>query len=235
VGISNLGPIIKTAINTYGPTITKTEVSLDDVQVSLFSGEAKLENFVLGNPEGFTSPQAMKVNSILVNVNEKTLAKNTIIIDSIEIVSPVITYEKKRRSDNFKAILNNVNGAVKEDKPQKVQAEKKEAGKKILIRSFVLKDGKVNLVMPGLRGKRVTARLPDIRLKNVGEEKGGASPAEAAQEIVAALYERIASPSVAGSLNKGLGTLGSTLEAAKDGAQRELGGVTDKVKGLFGK
>jgi len=38
VGISNIGPIIKKAVNTYGPDITKTAVRLGDVDVSVFSG-----------------------------------------------------------------------------------------------------------------------------------------------------------------------------------------------------
>ena len=33
VGLSNLGPIIKKAINTYGPKITKTELHVADVGV----------------------------------------------------------------------------------------------------------------------------------------------------------------------------------------------------------
>ena len=42
VGVSNLGPLIKNAVNTYGPKITKTEMRLADVGISIFSGEAKL-------------------------------------------------------------------------------------------------------------------------------------------------------------------------------------------------
>jgi len=38
-GLSNLGPIIKRAVNSYGPEITKTELHVDDVGVSIFSGE----------------------------------------------------------------------------------------------------------------------------------------------------------------------------------------------------
>lgn len=37
-GLKNLGPLIKNAINKYGPPITKTEVRLGGVSVSLFSG-----------------------------------------------------------------------------------------------------------------------------------------------------------------------------------------------------
>jgi uncharacterized protein involved in outer membrane biogenesis len=108
VGLSKLGPIIKTAINTYGPRITKTEVRVGDVGISIFSGEAKLKDFFLGNPKGFRSAQAMRVGSIFVGVNEKSLAGDTIIIEKIEVVRPDITYEKSGGGDNFNAILSNV-------------------------------------------------------------------------------------------------------------------------------
>ena len=33
LGVSNLGPMIKSAVNTFGPEITKTEVKLGDVGI----------------------------------------------------------------------------------------------------------------------------------------------------------------------------------------------------------
>ena len=58
VAMTGLGPVIKKAVNTYGPKMTKTEVKLDDVSVSLFSAEARLNGFLLGNPKGFRTPRA---------------------------------------------------------------------------------------------------------------------------------------------------------------------------------
>ncbi|HDZ23629.1 MAG TPA: hypothetical protein ENH70_03725, partial [Desulfobacteraceae bacterium] len=57
---TNIGPMIRKAVNTYGPGITKTDVRLGDVDVSLFSGKAKLKQLFLGNPQNFKSPYAMK-------------------------------------------------------------------------------------------------------------------------------------------------------------------------------
>jgi len=245
VGISNLGPIIKKTVNTYGPEITKTEVRLGDVGISILSGEAKLKDFLLGNPKGFKSPQAMSVGSVFVDVDEGSLASDTIVIDKIEVVRPEITYEKVRGTDNFKSILNNVTRTVSTDKASAKGTEEGD-GKKVLIRNFIVRDGKVNLAMSMLGGKSVSASLPDIHLKDIGKEKGGASPAEAFKEIFAAFYENITSPAVTNSLNEGLKAMGKTIESAGDeakkqletvgeGAKKELGGVTDKMKGLFGK
>jgi hypothetical protein len=129
IGVSNLGPMIKSAVNTYGPEMTKTE--------------------------GFKSPQAMSVLSIHLDV-------------------------------------------------------------------------------------------PDIHLKNMGQKKGGASPAEAFKEIFAALFAKITSPAVTDVLNKGLKKLTADtqamtqeakkqLEDAGQSAKEQVKSTTDKLKGIFGK
>jgi hypothetical protein len=179
-------------------------------------------------------------------VDESSITGETIIIDKIEVVGPQITYEKARGTDNFKSILNNIEEAVGTGERSKKQAEKEGESKKILIRDFSVKDGKVNLVTSILGGKSISVPLPDIHLKNVGKKEGGVSPAEAFKEVFAALYGEITSPAVADALNRGLKAIGSGietvgkdakkgLEEAGDGAKKGIEGAADKVKGLFGK
>jgi uncharacterized protein involved in outer membrane biogenesis len=247
LGLSNLGPIIKTAVNTYGPNITKTEVRVGDVDISIFSAEAKLKDFFLGNPKGFKSPEAMKVGSIYANVDEKSLTGDTIVIDKIEVIRPNITYEKVRGTDNFQAILNNVKGSSKEAKTSKKESAKEGEGKKLIIKNFIVKEGKVNLaVSVGGTERTVTASLPDIHLKDLGGEKGGATPEEVFEEVFASLHKQITSPAVTDLLNKELKALGTNLdvlggaatkqlESIKAGEKESTKSATDKLKGLFGK
>jgi hypothetical protein len=108
----------------------------------------------------------------------------------------------------------------------------------------------VNLAvaMPGgvLGDQEVKADLPDIHLKDIGKKKGGASAAEVAKEVFAALYGKITSPNVMGALDDQLKKLGGAgmaeiekaTKGAADiasGAAKETEGVGDKVKGLFQK
>ena len=99
----------------------------------------------------------------------------------------------------------------------------------------------------GVLGEQeIKADLPDIHLKDIGKKKGGASAAEVAEEIFAALYGKIQSPMVMGALDDQLKKLGGAGiaeigKAAKgaagiaEGAGKETEGVADKVKGLFKK
>jgi len=249
LGLSNLGPIIKTAVNTKGPDMTRTQVALSDVEVGLFSAEATLKGLLLGNPKGFTSPQAMKVDTIHVNLDETSLTSDTIVIDSIEVVRPDITYERRGGTDNFQTILANVRQSIgskaSPEEPESTSGRgsaPEDKGKKLLIRNFIVKDGKVNLAMAFLGGKPIGASLPDIHLKDIGKEEGGASAAEALKQVLAALYKEITSPSVTKVFSNGLKEVGSSLgsigsEAKKAGkdAVKDLGDVGEKLKGLFGK
>ena len=249
LAVSNLGPIIKSAVNTYGPEITKTQVRLGDVDISLFSARAELKDFLLGNPKGFKSPQAMKVRSIYANVDKKSLAGNTIVIDRIEVVGPDITYEKESGTDNFQTILNNVKKSVDKGTPSEegtAKSEKQEGGKKLLIRDFIVREGKVNLaVSTPLGEKTVSASLPDIHLKDLGKKGGGASPGKIFEEVIASLHEKITSPVVTDMLNKELKAMGTSLEAVsgtakkqletlKAGGQKGVGPIGEKLKGLLG-
>ncbi|MEJ2656110.1 MAG: hypothetical protein P8012_02810 [Desulfobacterales bacterium] len=245
---SNLGPIIKHAVNSYGPKITKTELHVADVSVSIFSGEAKIKKFFLGNPAGFKTPSAMQVGSLSVNVDEKSLPKNTIIINRVEVINPEITYEKKGKINNLDTILNNITKTSESEKSSKQESKKEGAGKKLIIRDFIVKGGKVNLALSvyGLGKKEISAPLPEIHLTNIGEKKNGLLPAEAFKEVFAALYGKIKSPAVTDALNKQLSSLGVNLNSLGEGAIKKLGGTTGKaeegisevgkkIKGIFGK
>lgn len=246
-GLSNLGPIIKHAVNSYGPKITKTELHVEDVGVSIFSAEAQIKQFFLGNPAGFKTPSAMKVSSVLVNIDEKSLSGNTIVVDRIEVITPEITYEKIGKNDNFNTILKNITKTSDAEKPSKQEPEKEGAGKKLIIRNFIVKQGKVNLDLSvyGMGDKQVSVPLPDIHLKDIGKKKNGASPAEAFKEVFAALYGTITSPAVTDVLNKQLTSIGVNLDSLGEDAIKKLGdtmgkeeGLNDigkKVKGMFGK
>ena len=244
LGLSNLGPIITNAVNTYGPDITKTEVRLQSADISIFSAEANLKDFYLGNPKGFASPKAMSVRSIQVNVDESTLTEDTVIIDSIQVLAPEIVYEKVGNTDNFNAILNNVKKSAKmTDKTAGEKPVKESEGKKLLIRNLLVKDGKVHLSIAMLGAEEsVSANLPDIHMTDLGKEGGGASPAKIFESVLALLYEQITSSAVTDILNKELEELlGTSLDKLEGDAMKELENlkeekgeeIKEKLKSLF--
>ena len=246
VGALNLGSLIKTAVNTYGPAVVKTGVEVEAVDVSVFSAQAELNNFVLDNPEGFTTPRAIQVKSISMDVDESSFVKDTIVIDRIEVDHPEITYEIKGRTDNFRTIMDQMKkSSAPEAKPEKKSATVKE-GRKLLIRSFIIKGGRVNMAASILKGKVATVSLPDIYLQNIGQGTGG-SPEEVSLQVLQAVYGKITSPDLTGEFARQLKALGIAYEdlnpreqirEVKDkleDVKTDIKGVGEQFKGLFHK
>lgn len=240
--VANLGPIVRAAVNTAGPKITQTKVHVDNVGLSLLSGHVDLKGLVVGNPKGFSAPDAIKLGSAAISLDRKSLGSNTVVINKIEILKPDITYERDRRTDNFQAILDNVRQAAGTGgaaKPNQTSS----SGKKLLIRDFLIKKGQVALYLPA--GQAVTADLPEIHLQNIGGENKGIEPARAVQVIMAALYKEIRSPQVLNALATQLKQLNihidgldvqsfsKKLQEDSKKLQEGAGGVAGALKGLL--
>lgn len=253
VALWNLGPIIKLAVNMYGQDITRTDVHLSKVDVSLLSAKAEIKKLFIGNPVRFKSTKAISIKSIFIDMDEKSLLEDPIIIDRIEIVAPVIIYEKTKRTDNFQAILNNIKNRFGPEKvpekkstnePERI-SEGKARGKKIIIKELIVRDGKIKTAAPVLGGKVITTKLPDIHLRNIGREGGGRSPGQALNDIGAILYTKIIASVIRNTLDSQTRRIGSTLDETEKavegrasttgkGAEQSIKGWGKMIKGLLG-
>ncbi len=228
LGVWKLGPVIKLAVNTYGPQITKTDVSVSDVGVSILKGQVKLKGFVLGNPKGFKAPHAFRVNLIYVDVDEKSFTGDTIVIEQIEVVAPEINYEKTLKSDNIQKLMENIKGAntstakSSKEKTDDVKGENGSGEKKIIIRDFYLKGAKVNLTASVLGQQTVSAKIPEIHLKDLGKDQGGITPEKAFSKIFAAVYKELSSPEITRALTQGLKDLGDNAKKQLEKAGEDL-------------
>ena len=89
----SLNRVIRSAVETYGPEVTKSEIRLGGINVSPLSGEAQLSNLVVGNPPGFKTPSAFKLGAMRVSLEVGSVLSDTIAIREIIISAPEITYE----------------------------------------------------------------------------------------------------------------------------------------------
>jgi len=108
----SLDGIVKRGIETFGPKLTKVDIKLDKVALSLFSGSGKIDGLVVGNPEGFKTPQAIRVGSISLVLSPGSLLSDKVVIKSITVDAPEITYETGAGGSNLKKILANLNEAT---------------------------------------------------------------------------------------------------------------------------
>jgi len=205
-----LGSIIRTGVETIGPEATGTEVTLADVDVSLFSGRAGLGGFVIGSPEGFVSENAFKLGEVGVYVDVDTVMDDVIIVESILIDGAEITWEGWA-GNNHKRIMENINKysggeAKKEEKP-----EPEETGgpaKKVVIEDFKFQNSFINVVIGGKQIANI--KFPNLHLTGIGRKEGGLTVKEALEQ----LYEQIFR-SQRGSVTENLEMLNKKAEELK--------------------
>jgi len=220
VVLFNLGPFAAKAINLYGPRLTKTEVHVSTADISLLSGTATLSDFILGSPKGFTSPETVRVRSIYLVLDEKSLLSDTVVIDRIEVFRSEIFYEKRDGTDNLKAILDAMKSGEKKAEPS---SARKAPGKRLLIRDLILREGTVNVLVSGTGGKNVQVKLSEVHLRNVSEKTAGGVTTEIFAAVLDAIYKQVASPGLVGTLDRDLKTIGAKAKSAVENMKEMLG------------
>ncbi len=230
---SNLDGLIKQAIETYGSAATQAHVGVGGVKLSLQNGAGAINGLTIGNPAGFSTPQAVSVGQIAVTVDTASIAgSGPIIIDQVSVASPHVTYEVAGlgKTSNLQTIEQNVNAySASVSGGQASQSSAKPARKEI-IRSLDITGGQVSLASSLLGGKSVTVPLPPIHLTNVGGS-GGASPAVIIQQTLGAVVAK-ASTVGASALSASLGTLSGAAGAAQGAVGGAAGTVGNMLKGF---
>ena len=246
---ASIDSIIKEVVESIGPKMTQTEVKLDKVELSTTSGTGKLTQAGTGTMvlTGFSQPSAMQLGEIGITLDIATLTQDTIVIKSILIRAPQITYEYGSTGGNIETIKKNVDSYVGQTAPAastpaaksapsaEKKAPKEEGGKKLIIEDLRIQDAKVTAAA---MGQQMSQGLPTIQLKDIGKSKGGATPAEVVEQILGALQQQVARAAQSMGADKLKDAAKGALENATKGGipgGDTTKGATDAIKGLFGK
>ena len=240
---SNLNSLIKAAIEKYGSAATQTEVSVDSVHLSLTSGTGSISGISIGNPAGFSSNQALTLGQAAVQVDTSSIAGNgPIVIDNVTIAQPHVIYEVKGLGDgsNLQTIQHNVQAYAGGGGAQPAsQQQGGSPGRKEIIKELYVTGGQISVAAPALSGRSLTVPLPEIHLTNIGQNSGGATAAEIANQVLGAITSE-ATKAGSSALEQQLrATAAGALQGAATGALKNTGvpitnGVGSQLKGLLG-
>ncbi len=126
---------IKKVVETFGPDYTLTRVELADVSLSPFSGKGSLSGLAVGNPQGFSGANAFYLGEISIVVDTQTINADPVIIPSVRISAPRITFEQGKKGSNLQHLLKNIEqstGAKNTSASSKEASESE--GKKVIIK-----------------------------------------------------------------------------------------------------
>jgi uncharacterized protein involved in outer membrane biogenesis len=189
---------IKAGVETFGPKFTQVDVKLQSVGLSLFSGSGKIKGLFIGNPTGYKSPSAIQVGSASLVLQPSSLLGDKVIIHSIDVQAPEVTFETDLRSNNLKKILNNVEAATGGGTSTPAPAQPKEtpksssAGRKLEVDEFIISGGKLHVSVTTLGSQSTTVALPEIHLNNLGTGPDGITAAELTKVVLSAIEKSAA-------------------------------------------
>lgn len=237
---SNLDSLVKAVVERYGSEATQARVTLKAVELSPASGTGRLQGLTVGNPKGFNTAEAISLGDIQVALDISTLQSNPIVIKEVLITKPAVTYEYVGSGSNLEAIQKNVQayaakfgGGSQSSGAQRAKGDKTEAAaeRKVVIERLVVRDGNIGISHAALQGRSLSSPLPLLELKDIGKDKGGATPAEVAEKVIGTISAQ-ASRVASSDLQK---QLGAALKEQAGNIGGAAGGAADRLKGLLGK
>ena len=231
-----LGSIVKKGVETVGPKVTKVETKLDGANISLLSGKGELKGVFLGNPQGFNTPAAIKVGSVSLAINAKSILSDKILVYSINVNSPEITFEGSLGGNNLSKILDNIQASTAAPAGPADGTKKGDSGggRKIQVDDFAITGGKINLSMTLLGDRTVTVPLPEIHLQNLGTDSSGITPAELAEKVFKEIVAGATKAAAEAVTNYGKGAtdavknVGKTTSATLEKSTKGIGDMFKK-------
>ena len=238
----SLNGLVKAGVETMGPQILGVPVTIDDVDISLLSGDngiqASLQEFVIKNPKGYETAFAFSLPTMRVKVDRDSVLTDRILVEEVVIEGPAITFEGSLLGSNIGEIQDNVkrntqsaSKTVTEEVSGKEHSGE-EQKRQVQINRVIVKNARLNLSLMGFEGQTIQVTLPDIELHDIGKQSHGTSFQEASAAIFNAVYGAvIKAVTTSGRLiPEGMDDLGETAEDLSQAAEK----VGEKLlKGFF--
>ena len=248
------GPVVKTVANTAVPKVVKTDFHLGHLHLNPYTARFELRDMQLSNPAGYSEKYAVTLGDITFDAETLSLATDVIHIEEITVKDIFVSVVNGGENNvgNFRQIQYNVAGgkekyeaaeAEKEDKakleelqaketaqekrePEPQTAEEEKPAKKVIIDKLHISGLKVQL---GFLPLSIPAT---IELTDIGRKTGGATLAEAWQQIWTGILK---AAGVAGDQLKALGNLtGDAAKQATAAATKAASQATEAVGNVAG-
>lgn len=223
---SNAGSMIKDGVVTYVPPVIGADVALGNVDLDPANGAASLTGLVIGNPEGFKSAHAFKIDNMSVKLDIASLTSDVIHINEVRLDAPDMIYEIGSKGNNISKIQENVEKYVTE-----LGLESSDDSElKYIIDNVYINATKVQIASDLLGGKGASVTLPDLHIADIGKRENGAIATDVLKQVfgvVNASVTKVAQSEVLGDV------LGNVEDAAGNVVKDLEDQVGEKLKGLI--
>ncbi len=187
VVLLNLDSLTKAVIEKAGSEATQTQVTLEQVEISLSDAHAELHGLVIGTPEGFElSPHAVEIRRLSLDIDRDTISAPVIVIrellvDGLQVVIEEGNYASgginslQALGDNLSRLEENADTA----EPPENSGPGNE--KQFMVKSFRFINGSVQLYSRRWEPKHLA--IVDTTLNDLGTETVGLTSEQLGQVL----------------------------------------------------
>ncbi|NGP76248.1 hypothetical protein G3570_06365 [Balneolaceae bacterium YR4-1] len=199
----SLDYIVQSGIESTGSKMLKTEVTVENVSISLFSGSGTIEGLRVRNPEGFDSDYAMVMQRFEITMDVGTLLADTLVINRILIDEPALSVIQKVPENNLRMLMKNME--------QSSEEESSSSGG-LVIELLLVRNGRVS-VTPNVGGEQAAVvNMGDIELENLGKS-GNTSAFGVIRQITSRIINEALNSALSGQIE---GLKNKAKDAVKD-------------------
>ena len=99
---SRLDSLVASAIETHGTEIVGAPVRVGSVNIDLTGGRGTIRGLRIGNPDGFSRGDALRLGEIRLDLDAGSVTETPIVINELRIAEPVARFEVDARGrSNF--------------------------------------------------------------------------------------------------------------------------------------
>lgn len=189
----SLDGIVKSQLEGNLTVLMKTDVVIDEVDISILGGESEIKGVHIKNPDEFSDRNAIVLGEIDMDLKVSTLFGDQIVIRDLRISDPEIYVEQKGTGVNLRALNENIDEA----------SGGSDSGKGMIIEYLLVENGSITVSTEIEKERTVTATLDQLEIDGIGQE-GSDSVEQAIRQIMTPI------------INEAL------TEALKDGVMQQL-------------
>jgi len=205
----NLNDIVKSAIESNGAALTETSVQVESVDLVVEEARATISGLTIANPQGFSDLPALSFDTIRATLDREQFDMDLVVVEELEILNPVISYETGLQGSNLDALLDAANKNSGTQSPTAEPQSKNASGPKFIIRR--LKIGKGEITASAME-QEASSDLPTVVLNDVGGPDG-VSGSEVGRLVISELTNKAVSAVTRGALEDLLdGNAGGLLD-----------------------
>lgn len=216
-----VGSFVREGVNRIGPTVLQAPVLLEEATMAPMSGLGTLTDLRIGNPEGWSKSDALRITRVQVQVKPFSVFDVPVVIEELEIEQIAIHYETKIVASNLSDLLKNAGKSLGLNGPETKTTRGKPI--RLIVHKFVLRGGTVTL---SAGGQDQVIPMPEILLVDLGVKEGGLTPPQLGFAIMRSITASVVSAST-----KALGPLGGATGAGAAEGARQTG---EAIKGFLG-